>query len=88
MSNHEVASDQKRQVLVWKPSRELVVVEVLVAGEIDLAELLLLALVHVEVDPHRRLAERLDLEVHLREVVALGAVEALDPRCRFSNSSG
>ena len=79
MSNHEVASDQKRQVLVWKPSRELVVVEVLVAGEVDLAELLLLALVHVEVDPDRRFAERLGLEVHLREVVALRAVEALDP---------
>ena len=57
---------------------ELAVVEVLVARELDLAQLELLALVHLEVDADGRLAERVDLEGDVGQVVALRPVEGLD----------
>ena len=58
---------------------QLAVAELLVADEVDRAQLELPALVDVEVDADRGLAERLDPVADLGEVVALGPVERRDP---------
>ncbi len=57
---------------------QLAVVEVFVALELDLAELQLLALDHLEVHRHRVVRQRLDLVVDRCLVVAFGAVQGLD----------
>ena len=58
---------------------ELLGVEVLVPAELDRVERQLRALDDLEVDRHRVPGDLLDLVGHARQVVALSAVQALDP---------
>jgi hypothetical protein len=57
---------------------QIPVAEVLVPRELDLPELELVLLLDLEVDAHRGLPERLDLEPDGSQVVSLGAIHALD----------